>query len=651
MALLNLPLPNAAGEQQPPRAVLLVPVTDYNAFLGNFQPQTHGDVSTIQLTGKQMFVKQAGGYAVLSELQDAVANYAPAAGNDFEKNAGHFGSKVLGGSDIMVYVDLGTVGPVLQPFVAMGMMQAQQQLADPALGPDMKMAQAMMGLYGDAINAVLRDSKSAVIGLDLSAQGIGLSGSVQFKPDTPTAQMFAKSGQDKLDFNRLPNRPYLFATSMDLSGLPLQQMLDAIAGRFPADSGFSGIMKNAVEMMKNAGDQAQQAYYSPDLAAGPGSFLNAVTVYTSDNPAAFIKQYKQSILAMNNLEIAPNSKYTTSYTDNVMQIDGRNVDQFSLKMQLPPEAMQQLGPAAMLFAGDMGGYVVPTQQAVVMSQGADPMLIKQAIGVADGKGENALNTDAGITAMRKQLYDHRVAETYIGVGSIMNLANTFIAMFAPDAALQVPPNLPPVASSVSVHETGIGSRNFVPLTTIVAVKNAVMKVMQAQQQPASVSDAGAAPAAEPAPMPAIAPAPVAEPEPAPVTRAPAAPVPEAAPVAEPVAAITVDQRGESPRVIAMTDNTFNHLAVKADKPVLVDFRAAWSGPCKTQAAIVSNIADKLNDQVVVGKIDVDHCPRTVDTYGIRMIPTVIVLKNGVVSQRFEGLTSQEKLEAALASTH
>lgn len=649
MAMLNLPLPNAAGEQQPPRVVLLVPVTDYNAFLGNFQPQTDGAVSQIQMTGKPMFVKQAGGYAVISDLQDAVANYAPAAGNDFEKNSGHFGSKVLGGSDLMIYVDLGTVGPVLQPFVAMGLMQVQQQMADPALGEEGKMAQAMVGLYGDTFNAILRDSKSAVIGLDLSAQGIGLSGSVQFKPDTPTALMFAKSGKDTLNFNRLPNRPYLMATSMDMSALPLEQMLNAIASRFPADNGFSGIMKNAVEMMKSAGAEAQQAYYSPDLAAGPGSFLNSVSVYTSDNPAEFIKQYKQSILSMNNIQIAPNSKYMTSYTDNVMQIDGKNVDQFSLKMQLPPEAMQQLGPAAMLFAGDMGGYVVPTQQAVVMSQGADPMLIKQAIAVADGKGENALNADAGITAMRKQLYDHRVAETYIGIGSIMNLANTFIAMFAPDAALDVPQNLPPVASSLSVHETGVGTRTFVPLTTIVAVKNAVMKVMASQNKPATVSDAGAAPAAEPAPMPA--PAPTAVAEPAPVTQAPAAAPAAPAPVAEPVAQITVQQRGESAHVIALTDNTFTPLAVKSDKPVLVDFRAAWSDPCKTQAAIVSNIADKLNDKIVVGKIDVDRCPRTVDTYGIRMIPTVIILKDGRVADRFEGLTSQDKLEAALASAH
>ena len=488
MAMLNLPLPNANGEQQPPRVVLLVPVKDYNAFLGNFQPQTNGNVSQIQLTGKPMFVKQAGGYAVLSDLQDTVANFAPAAGNSFQADSGHFGSKVLGESDLMVYVDMATVGPVMQPFVAMGLMQAQQQMADPALGGQGKMAQAMVGLYGDVINAILRDSKSAALGLDLSDQGIGISGSVQFKPDTPSAKAFAMSGSDNLTFDHLPARPYLVASSMNLKGLPLEDWFNTFAARMPEGDGMAGVMKNAAAMMKAAGNSAQQAWYAPDMAAGPGSFLNAVTVYSSTDPDAFIKQYKQQILAMNNIEIAPNSKYMTSYTDNVMQIEGKNVDQFSLKMQLPPEAMQQLGPAAMFFAGDMGGYIATADKSVVLTQGGDAMLLKQAINVAGGKGDQ-LGADAGINSMRKHLYDHRIAEGYVGIGAIMNLANTFIAMFAPDAAMDVPQNLPPVASSMSVHQTGVGTRTFVPLPTIVAVKNAVMKVIEAQQKPAAVSDA------------------------------------------------------------------------------------------------------------------------------------------------------------------
>jgi len=655
VVMMNVPLPGPNGEQPQPMAAVLVPVNDYNAFLGNFNAQKNGDIAQFDMTGQTTYAKSVDGYAVISNTQEAVQKYTAGGGNQYADFSGYFGEKLMSDSDVMVYVDMGTLGPIVQPFVALGLMQAQQQLQDPNV-PNNAAAQAMVGIYGDAISALLRDSQSMAIGLDLTQNGVGLSMSAQFKPNTPLAAMFEKSGGNNVDFDRLPSGQYLVASSMDLGALPLEQWISAISSRMPDDNPLGGIFTNAIEMMKAAGDQSQQAYYVPEAPGGGGmsSFFHGVTVYSADDPGKLLAESRKSISALNNMELAPNAKYVTQYNENVMQVDGKQVDQYSLKMQLPPEMMKELGPAAMLVAGDMGGYMVATDNAVVMTTGADPLLIKQAIATADGKGADSLSKDSGIANIRSQLYDRRVSETYIGVGGIMSLINKFLVMFAPDAALTVPENLPPVAQSVSVHESGLGMRSFVPMETIIAVKNAVQKVMQ--QGTGGNQGVTAAPAPQPAQpepvtqKPAEQPEPVAAAEPAPAK----APTPKVKPrepveIDKPVAQkITVEDRAESEHVVTLTDDNFRQLATESDKPVIVDFWATWCGPCKTQAPILSDIADKHAGEVLIGKLDVDKNPRTTQMYGIRLIPTLVILKDGKVAERFEGLTSGDRLEAALA---
>lgn len=78
----------------------------------------------------------------------------------------------------------------------------------------------------------------------------------------------------------------------------------------------------------------------------------------------------------------------------------------------------------------------------------------------------------------------------------------------------------------------------------------------------------------------------------------------------------------------VTDETFEQEVLKSELPVLVDFIAEWCGPCKAMAPALDQVADDLQGQVKIVKVDVDKSPTTTATYGIRSMPTLMLFKGG-----------------------
>ncbi len=100
-----------------------------------------------------------------------------------------------------------------------------------------------------------------------------------------------------------------------------------------------------------------------------------------------------------------------------------------------------------------------------------------------------------------------------------------------------------------------------------------------------------------------------------------------------------------------TDANFEAEAVNSDLPVLVDLWAVWCGPCKMIGPIVEELAEEFDGKMKVGKLDVDNNQQTAVKYGVRSIPTVLILKGGEVKDTIIGAVPKSvfisKIEAVL----
>lgn len=101
--------------------------------------------------------------------------------------------------------------------------------------------------------------------------------------------------------------------------------------------------------------------------------------------------------------------------------------------------------------------------------------------------------------------------------------------------------------------------------------------------------------------------------------------------------------------LEITDATFEETVLKSDKPVLVDFWAAWCGPCRMVGPIIEEISGEYEGKAVVGKVDVDANQEFAAKYGVRNIPTVLVFKDGEVVDRKVGVAPKNSYTEAIDS--
>lgn len=99
--------------------------------------------------------------------------------------------------------------------------------------------------------------------------------------------------------------------------------------------------------------------------------------------------------------------------------------------------------------------------------------------------------------------------------------------------------------------------------------------------------------------------------------------------------------------VSIDDSKFEQTVLKATKPVLVDFWAAWCRPCQMVAPVLDELAEKYSDRITFVKMDVDQNPKTAAKYNIRSIPALIIFKNGEPASHVVGYRPKEELKQIL----
>ena len=102
-------------------------------------------------------------------------------------------------------------------------------------------------------------------------------------------------------------------------------------------------------------------------------------------------------------------------------------------------------------------------------------------------------------------------------------------------------------------------------------------------------------------------------------------------------------------IINTSDASFEVDVLQSSKPVLVDFWAAWCGPCKMIAPVLDDIAKEYSDRIAVAKMDVDKYQEIAGQFGVRGIPTLILFKNGQLAAQKVGMLTKGQLKEFIDS--
>ncbi len=481
-----------------PTPVMLMPVDDYAAFVAQLGGNGGEAVTAVQLENEEGHAKSMAGYAVLGE--DAATVEAYAAGNTGRAlldRVGAYADAAGEGAQFVVFIDVQALAPALKPKIDEGVAQFKEEMARnrdqmQAIPFDMT---GVMTAYGELGKTLLDGVDCFMFTAGYSQAGVTVDYAVQLVEGSKIAgYLTGDAPQIGGLLNAMPHQPYIFAMAFDGKALKSDQLNEDLLTGFSNAAGESALVNGIVEYSRRTMGFSSQlnnmasAVYAPDMAAMmTGGFIKGLTVYDVEDPEAALAAWKTSVESMPGMldglrEVpgAPAVDFKVSWTDNALSLDGHDVHQYDVKLDLPPELMQEMGPGAM-FLGNAGqsGYLAVVGNRLVATTVLDANLVQQ--GITAAKEGNGLGTTAVIGNARQHLPDQPVMEAYLSLDGIANAANPFLMMFLAGQQIDVPADLAPVSMGLGVNGRALGFRVHAPNDTMRFVRDTIEQVNQMNQ--------------------------------------------------------------------------------------------------------------------------------------------------------------------------
>jgi hypothetical protein len=491
--------PDKFGGNPEQSIVVLVPVSDYKGFLGNFKDTAdEGGVTraTPQEGGDEVFLAQWGKYAALSPNKAIVAR-KPSGGIKLQGAA----AKESDAKDAIIYVNMKAVSPKLLPQLREGREQAMQQVVAALEAEDnarkfVPVAKAFVNQLLNLPERFLTDARSATIGLSLVDEGITSTVMAEFEPGSYLGKLAAgiKNTDGPLTAG-LPDRRYFMvgggAADPKTTAQLLTDVVDPITAELRKIEEARPFMAAIDAWKKAAASMTGQSFgwVAPQGRLGEESLIQQVQVLRGDAKTIH-ESMRQTLKAMSEVfkMIPPEAGGGAAVTFNIKpggkSVAGVALDTYETKINLPednPGAAEAKQMMALIYgpAGQTGVMGAVDPKTFIAVQGGNEKLITDTVAAAKANDDKLAN-QAGVKMVSAQLPKSRAGVAYVNLEAIVNTGIQAGQQFgALPPNLRVKPNLPPIGMAIASEGSAIRIDGFVPNALIQGLMTAGLEAQRA----------------------------------------------------------------------------------------------------------------------------------------------------------------------------
>jgi hypothetical protein len=462
-----------------PAGVVLVPVSDYAAFVKALGATSSDGVQQVEVDGIENFVRDGGGgYAIVGRDRELVGAFKNEGGNAAAhmKLLGAGGRRTADAADILIIASISAIGEQLKG-AGEGFAEQAAMMAQMAGGGGLG-AQAEVGEL--VINTFARDGQVGIVGVGLGEKGVWLDIGAQFKEGSELAGFFSAAGKSGALLSRVPSMPFLFAGSMDLSAPGVKKIVKNLneinakaAAQAAKDAGEEALAIDPTASFTGDVDDTQGMSFV--LGASPGGLMGGLLVNTvafieSKNPAKYLASAKDNAAKVNGQTVGGVTMKST-YESGAVEISGVKVDKWTTETQTDPDDPNagsiQMAQAMMFGQGPAGGFMAATENGVVMTLSQNTSLMTKALAAA--KGENNAASDAALKEAQAVLPEGRTFEFFVGSKSLMDTVGGLMAMMGGGEEMNFPEKLSHIAIGGTTDGGGVSTRIYLPADVLKAI--------------------------------------------------------------------------------------------------------------------------------------------------------------------------------------
>ncbi|MHC4976035.1 MAG: hypothetical protein ACYTF7_05445 [Planctomycetota bacterium] len=489
-------VPLSALENDGDGVIGLFPVTDYDAFVAQFNAVVDNGIASFTLNDDPAVAKPLGNYAVLADSADYLNAFT---GNGdaaaLEAKMGAKVNSIANTSGLYMIINhepiAEAIGPMLDEFV--GTMKADlegglndadlEDLGD--MDPDaiVTFMEEGVGVLEDLIS----QSTVTVIGAEISAFGYSIDAATSFTPGSEWGNLVSAQGDSSNYLNLLPNKPFIFASSVDMSMPQFKEATASMMESFQpfmeqlAEFGGEQILAAFNPEIVGLTDGQVQAMFVPEGGIMGGLLSGTTRIDVSSDPQSLHEHARGMIEAMvGGGMMGAGAEFTLE--QDAVDVGDAKADAWA--MTLDPGAMganPMAGQFMGMFFGPTGGpagLLMQGPRGIYSTYSQDPSVMQELLSVTP---ENSLGADPGIVQVRGFLPENTMAEFYFSVQDTIDMALPMAAMFG--MAIDLPEtNMPPIGAGVATGNNEVHGRLFVPMPVIQGMAQIGMAAQQQMMQ-------------------------------------------------------------------------------------------------------------------------------------------------------------------------